>query len=108
MVPASPGFIRLAVKDDGPGIPLEAQERIFNQFERAASSHSPGMGLGLWIVRRVVAAHGGTVTLDSVPGRGACFTVTLPVEAPSLPPMPAGAEALLPAPPAARSPRERA
>jgi PAS domain S-box-containing protein len=103
VAPASPGFIRLAVKDDGPGVPLDAQERIFNQFERAVSSHSPGMGLGLWIVRRVVEAHGGTVTLDSAPGRGACFTVTLPLEAPSLPQMPGAANPRLPISPAARA-----
>jgi hypothetical protein len=61
------------------------------------------MGLGLWIVRRVVEAHGGTVTLDSAPGRGACFTVTLPLEAPSLPQMPGAANPRLPISPAARA-----
>jgi PAS domain S-box-containing protein len=74
------GHVRLTVRDDGPGIPLEHQERIFGQFERAAASENvPGMGLGLWLVRRIVTAHGGTVTLDSAPGQGASFKVILPI-----------------------------
>jgi PAS domain S-box-containing protein len=73
--------VRLIVRDEGPGIPAEHQERIFGQFERAASSDNvPGMGLGLWLVRRIVTAHGGTVTLASSPGQGATFTVVLPTE----------------------------
>jgi len=73
------GNVRLVVRDEGPGIPLEHQERIFGQFERAtASGEVPGMGLGLWLVRRIVTAHGGTVTLDSRPGEGATFSVLLP------------------------------
>jgi signal transduction histidine kinase len=70
--------VRLSIKDEGPGIPREHHERIFDQFERAASPSVAGMGMGLWIVRRVVAAHGGTVTVESDVGKGACFTVTLP------------------------------
>jgi PAS domain S-box-containing protein len=73
------GHIRLAVHDGGPGVPLEDQERIFGQFERAApSEHLPGMGLGLWLVRRIVTAHGGAVSVESSPGQGATFTVILP------------------------------
>ena len=73
------GHVRLTVRDGGPGIPLEHQEEIFGQFERgAAPENLPGMGLGLWLVRRIVTAHGGTVTLDSRPGAGATFTVILP------------------------------
>jgi PAS domain S-box-containing protein len=70
---------RLVVSDDGPGIPPDHQQRIFDQFERGTSPSVPGMGLGLWIVRRTVAAHGGSVTLESSPGKGATFTVVLPV-----------------------------
>jgi PAS domain S-box-containing protein len=76
----SSGHVRLTVGDQGPGIPLEDQERIFGQFERANESESmPGMGLGLWLVRRIVTAHGGAVNLESLPGKGATFTVLLPV-----------------------------
>jgi signal transduction histidine kinase len=74
------GHVRLTVRDEGPGIALDDQERIFGQFERATESESlPGMGLGLWLVRRIATAHGGTVKLDSVPGQGATFSVLLPV-----------------------------
>jgi PAS domain S-box-containing protein len=73
------GHVRLVIKDGGPGIASEDQERIFDQYERASPSDNiPGMGLGLWIVRRIVAAHGGAVTLDSARGRGSVFTVILP------------------------------
>jgi signal transduction histidine kinase len=70
--------VRLIVQDEGPGMAAADQERVFKQFERAASTGVPGMGLGLWIVERIVAAHGGTVALDSAPGKGATFTVLLP------------------------------
>lgn len=70
---------RITVTDQGPGIPAEHQERVFGQFERAASSNLPGMGLGLWLVRRIVAAHGGAVSVESQPGQGAKFVVVLPV-----------------------------
>jgi PAS domain S-box-containing protein len=74
------GHVRLTVRDEGPGIALEHQERIFGQFERANDSESlPGMGLGLWLVRRIVTAHGGAINVDSSPGRGATFSVLLPV-----------------------------
>ena len=72
--------MRLTVRDEGPGIPLEHQERIFGQFERANDSENlPGMGLGLWLVRRIVTAHGGAINVDSIPGQGATFSVLLPV-----------------------------
>jgi PAS domain S-box-containing protein len=73
------GNVRFSVHDDGPGIAAEDQERIFEQYERATGSNSqPGMGLGLWLARRIVTAHGGTVTVDSAPGSGATFNVVLP------------------------------
>ncbi len=72
---------RLIVRDHGPGIRIEDQARIFNRFERAASSRNyGGLGLGLWIARQVVEAHGGVIRLDSEPGQGATFTVELPYE----------------------------
>ena len=73
--------VRLSVKDQGIGIAREDRERIFDRFERAASEKSyGGIGMGLWIVRQLVRAHGGTIEVVSAPGAGATFTVTLPKE----------------------------
>jgi signal transduction histidine kinase len=67
------------VKDHGIGIAPEDQARIFGPFERAVSGrHYGGFGLGLWIVRQVVEAHGGAVRLESSPGQGSTFFVDLP------------------------------
>jgi signal transduction histidine kinase len=69
----------IAVMDAGIGIPEEEHERIFERFERTASARDyGGFGLGLWVVRELVAAMGGTVRVDSEPGRGATFVVELP------------------------------
>lgn len=68
-----------AVSDQGPGVEPADQERIFERFERAASDrHVGGFGLGLWIVREIVAAMGGTVRVESASGNGATFRVELP------------------------------
>jgi len=73
---------RLAVHDEGIGVAPEEQERIFEQFGRSVSvQHFKGLGLGLWITRRIVEAHGGTIRLSSEPGRGSTFTVELPLPA---------------------------
>jgi PAS domain S-box-containing protein len=72
---------QLTVRDEGPGIAEEDQGRIFDQYERATAapaSHLAGLGLGLWIVRQLVRAHGGEVTLQSRPHDGAAFTIALP------------------------------
>jgi signal transduction histidine kinase len=70
---------QLVVRDRGPGIGVEDQERIFRPFERAVSYlHVSGFGLGLYIVREVVAAHGGTVRVESARGEGCAFVVELP------------------------------
>ncbi|WP_224360320.1 sensor histidine kinase [Hyalangium versicolor] len=74
--------LRLTVRDEGIGIPTEAIERIFDRFERAVSGrHYGGLGLGLYITRRIVEASGGTVVAASTPGQGATFTVELPLGA---------------------------
>ncbi|MDY7226500.1 ATP-binding protein [Hyalangium rubrum] len=75
------GHAQLTVRDHGVGIPPEAQRRIFERFERerSAGQHA-GFGLGLYIVRQLVEAHGGTIRVDSTPGDGAAFTVDLPQE----------------------------
>ncbi|EME20979.1 two-component histidine kinase PhoR [Rhodococcus triatomae BKS 15-14] len=73
----------LEVADTGPGLDEEARERVFERFYRADASRtreSGGSGLGLSIVAALVAAHGGTVTVDSPEGGGAVFRVLLPRE----------------------------
>uniref|UniRef100_UPI00272AF367 sensor histidine kinase n=1 Tax=Faecalibaculum rodentium TaxID=1702221 RepID=UPI00272AF367 len=72
----------LLVKDDGPGIAPADQERIFERLYRVDKSRSRqlgGTGLGLAIVKNAVRLHGGTVSVDSEPGKGSVFTVRLPV-----------------------------
>jgi signal transduction histidine kinase len=71
--------IRLTVRDHGIGISPADQHRIFLRFERAADERQySGAGLGLWITSELVKALGGRITLHSVPGSGAAFTVVLP------------------------------
>jgi two-component system OmpR family sensor kinase len=81
--PAQPmPSVVLEVADQGPGLPPEQAERVFERFYRADQARTRkagGTGLGLAIVAALVAAHGGTVTLDTAPGRGATFRVTLPL-----------------------------
>jgi signal transduction histidine kinase len=72
--------MRLAVRDRGIGIEPRHHARIFGRFERAVSERNyGGFGLGLWIVRRVVEAHGGKVSFESRSGEGSTFVVDLPV-----------------------------
>lgn len=71
---------RISVQDHGMGIAKEAQVRIFDKFERVAPMrHFGGLGLGLWIVRQIVQAHGGEIEVMSELEQGARFTVTLPL-----------------------------
>jgi signal transduction histidine kinase len=73
---------RLSVRDEGIGVSPDEQERIFERFERSASvQHFKGLGLGLWITKRIVEAHGGCIRLESQPGKGSTFTVELPLVA---------------------------
>jgi len=72
---------RLVVENGGIGIAPTQKARLFAQFGRAVSSpHAGGLGLGLWIVRRIVDAHGGRIDLVSELGAGATFTVQMPIE----------------------------
>jgi signal transduction histidine kinase/Tfp pilus assembly protein PilF len=81
----NPKRARLAVRDRGIGIPPEAQDRIFERFERAASTqHYGGLGLGLWITRQTLEAMGGSIRVESAVGQGATFVVELPREAVTL------------------------
>ncbi|GHG91648.1 hybrid sensor histidine kinase/response regulator [Comamonas sp. JC664] len=78
-VEALADVVRLSVRDRGIGIAKQDQTRIFHRFERAAASrNTDGLGLGLYIAREIVSAHGGTLTLESEPGHGSTFLVTLP------------------------------
>jgi len=78
------GTAGLSVRDHGIGIAEADQGRIFDRFERAVSGrHYAGLGLGLWIVRQIVEAHGGTIRVQSAPGEGSTFVVELPLVAPS-------------------------
>jgi signal transduction histidine kinase len=73
----------LTIRDEGIGISASDQRRIFDLFERAVSKDEvSGLGLGLYIARRIVEAHGGTIRVESEPGKGAAFTVELPFEPP--------------------------
>lgn len=78
-------FATLSVVDQGIGIPVERQGRIFERFERAVSArHYSGLGLGLYIVRRVLEALGGSIRVQSAPGAGSTFTVELPLAGPDV------------------------
>lgn len=79
-VESDPGCARIEVRDGGPGIAPEDQERVFHRFERAqAREDGGGMGLGLHICKQIVEAHQGRIALESVDGAGAAFTVELPI-----------------------------
>lgn len=71
---------RIAVQDHGLGIAVEDQARIFGRYERAVpAKHHSGFGLGLWIVKQIVEALGGTISVESQLGEGSTFTVELPL-----------------------------
>jgi signal transduction histidine kinase len=78
-VERSNGEVVLCVEDDGPGIPVDQREKVFERFYRGAGEQSGSSGLGLAIVRAVAESHGGTVRLvEPLDGRGARFVVRLP------------------------------
>lgn len=78
----APEVVEIEVADRGPGIRMEDQERIFERFYRSsdpAVRKNRGTGIGLTIVRYIVEEHGGTIRVDSSPGRGTAFRFTLPL-----------------------------
>jgi signal transduction histidine kinase len=76
------GRARFSVSDEGPGVSAADREGIFARFARGAAPRREGAGLGLAIVRAIAEAHGGGVTLESRPGKGATFTIEVPVDPP--------------------------
>ena len=101
VVSVEDGIVSVSVTDLGPGISEDAQERIFERFERLEeSSKQTGTGLGLYITRRLARAMGGEVSVSSMPGAGSTFVLTLPAVVGTVaPPARAAAErGSLPAP----------
>ena len=83
---AADGTFYIAVADTGPGIALEDQQSVFEEFRQLDSSSTRtkgGTGLGLAISRRIIELHGGRIWVDSELGRGSCFRFTLPVRGPA-------------------------
>jgi two-component system, OmpR family, sensor kinase len=79
------GRLEIAVSDDGPGIPPDQLERVFERFHRVDGGRSRdagGSGLGLAIARAIVEAHGGRIRAESAPGHGATFRIELPGHVP--------------------------
>jgi signal transduction histidine kinase len=72
------GHLRFEIADQGSGIPTEHQAGLFEKFFRVPGSPEGGSGLGLFIAKGIVQAHGGRIGLDSEPGRGATFWFTVP------------------------------
>ncbi|MER3461890.1 MAG: PAS domain-containing sensor histidine kinase, partial [Armatimonadota bacterium] len=80
---AQDGRLRLEVEDTGPGIPPEQIDRLFQRYGRTRSALERGIGgtgLGLYISKAIVEAHDGHIGVNSVPGKGSCFCVELPLE----------------------------
>jgi NtrC-family two-component system sensor histidine kinase KinB len=73
--------VRFEIRDAGPGVPPEQRARVFEKFARGQEQPG-GAGLGLFIAREIVTAHGGTIGVDSEPGQGATFWFELPADAP--------------------------
>ncbi len=70
---------RICVRDQGPGIPSELHEKIFERFYRAPDAQTQsGMGVGLFLCRRIIEAHGGRIWVESAPGAGSMFCISIP------------------------------
>jgi NtrC-family two-component system sensor histidine kinase KinB len=71
--------MHISVRDDGPGIPLEYQSKIFQKFVQVKGAESGGTGLGLAICKEIIRAHGGAIWVESTLGQGSTFIFTLPI-----------------------------
>lgn len=76
------GVLIIEVSDDGIGIPLKSQEKIFKRFYQASNSkaNNTGSGIGLSLVKSLVALHKGVIAVESTPGKGSTFTVEIPID----------------------------
>jgi signal transduction histidine kinase len=75
--------VTVYIADQGIGIPAEEQDRIFDRFHRVETGlhrSTEGTGLGLYLVKAIIEAHGGRVWVESAPGRGSIFMFTLPTK----------------------------
>jgi two-component system phosphate regulon sensor histidine kinase PhoR len=75
-------FLNVAVSDNGIGISRENQKMVFEKFYRCENSlaqKTKGLGLGLYFVKKIVEAHGGTIALESCPGKGSTFFISIPI-----------------------------
>nr|WP_246357758.1 HAMP domain-containing sensor histidine kinase [Pyxidicoccus fallax] len=85
---ACPGEVRVTVRDTGPGIPADEQPRLFQRHWQSRSTAHRGSGLGLYIAKGVVEAHGGRLWVESTVGSGSTFHFTLPLAPERRPPQP--------------------
>jgi signal transduction histidine kinase len=79
--------VKISVKDNGPGIPIDKQENLFKKFYQVDTSLTRevgGSGLGLAICKGLIEGHGGTILAESTPGIGSTFTFTLPKSHPPI------------------------
>ena len=75
-------FLKVSVTDTGMGIKMEDQKRIFDRFFRVGEIQQrfPGMGIGLYVCDQIIKNHGGTLWVESEPGKGSTFSFTLPLD----------------------------
>ena len=76
LVQSEAGKATISVRDNGQGIPEDQLDKVFDRFERGrVDPNISGLGLGLYISQQIVKAHGGTISVESSPGKGSTFTV---------------------------------
>lgn len=75
-----PGYYRICFADDGPGVSPEHLPNLFKRFFRVPGQGGSGSGLGLFICKKIIIAHGGSMSVESGPGKGTTFLIDLPVD----------------------------